>query len=191
MCVADSLIVLSLATLSLGQVRDDAPQTRTFVVQNAGTDTLQLGQAYTSCGCTTVEYTRGQRLAPADTAHIQLHFNPRGKQGPFEEEARLVYTADRRNVAVRLTGEVVSSEASLARQFPIVQGTLRLSADRFDLGRLRYGESRERTLVILHPDGARQTVPLTFTATPDLTRGLHHIPIICEGATVTLDVIIQ
>lgn len=189
MCVVDSLVVLGLATLSLGTVSDEQPREHTFAVENVGSDTVTLGQGYTSCGCTTVAYERGRRLAPGDTAHIAVRFNPRGKSGPFEETAIVVYTATRRHLTLTLEGNVAPSREALLRRFPIAAGRLRLSTDRFDLGPRRRGETVERTVVVLHPDGRQEAVPIRYTASGPL--GLHHERVDVGGATVTIDVVVK
>lgn len=44
-----------------------------------------------------------------------------------------------------LTGTCITSEETLLRQFPVrISDHLRLSTDRFDLGVMRQGESKER-----------------------------------------------
>ena len=75
------------------------------------------------------------------------------------------------------------------RQFPVsISETLRLSTDRFDLGIMRVGETKERGAVILHlpsqtahqpasrqADYAQERVPVTFSVDADTPKGLQHI----------------
>ncbi len=211
MFVADSLIVIGLATVSLGTIHEaDGVQERDFWLRNAGTEAVVLTQGYTSCGCTTVAFPKDSLIQPGDTAAITLRFNPRGKGGDFEETATLIYSlqsekqknyslqSKRKTVHLSLTGSCITSEETLLRQFPIrINDTLRLSADRFDLGIMHVGETKERTVVILHRGQADRREPILITFTPDAStpKGLQHIPHPVkagnEEITVTLDVIIK
>ena len=226
MLLADSLIVIGLATASLGTIHEaDGPVDHTFCLRNAGSDTVAVRQAYASCGCTTLHFDRARRLAPADTMNVVLRFNPRGKGGDFEETGTLVYgslaghdaagpgTAAPRQVRLVLTGHCISSEETLLRQFPVrISDAIRRSANRFDLGYMRTGERRERTVVVLHRGGSgpqpaagttgadrQERIAVTFTATRELGSGLHHVSVpitIAHGADsvsvpITFDVIIK
>ena len=51
----------------------------------------------------------------------------------------------RKRVSMTLTGTCITSEETLLRQFPVrISDHLRLPTDRFDLGVMRQGESKER-----------------------------------------------
>lgn len=205
MFVADSLIVIGLATVSLGTIHEaDGVQERTFWLRNAGTEAVAFTQGYTSCGCTTVSFPKDSLIQTGDSAAVTLRFNPRGKGGDFEETATIVYgprTAVRANLKsarLSLTGTCITSEETLLRQFPIrISDSLRLSADRFDLGIMHVGETKERTVVILHRSEANRREPVLITFTPDSNtpKGLQHIPypvkVGREEITITLDVIIK
>lgn len=211
MFVADSLIVIGLATVSLGTIHEaDGAQQRSFWLRNAGTEAVAITQGYTSCGCTTVRFPKDSLIHPGDSAAVTLRFNPRGKGGAFEETATLIYSlqsekqkiyslqSKRKTVHLSLTGTCVTSEETLLRQFPVrISDTLRLSADRFDLGIMHIGETKERTVVILHRSEADRREPILITFTPDAStpKGLQHIPYPVkagsEEITITLDVIIK
>ena len=95
------------------------------------------------------------------------------------------------------------------RQFPVrISETLRLSTDRFDLGVMRVGETKERGVVILHlpsqttqqpADSTQERVPVTFSVNTDTPKGLQHIayPIKTmdngkvQTIVITLDVMVK
>lgn len=192
MLVADTLVTIGLATLSLGTIQEaDGPQEHTFWLRNDGTEAVTLMQGYTSCGCTTIAFSKGASVAPADSTSVTLRFNPRGKGGEFLETGTLVYGPHRKRVQLSLTGNCITSEETLMRQFPIRAGdSLRLSANRFDLGRMAVGERKERNVVVLHlGDGGRQErIVVPFTATAQHGKGLQHIatPITVGGQQLTI-----
>ncbi|MBQ7512106.1 MAG: DUF1573 domain-containing protein [Prevotella sp.] len=203
MLLADTLIVIGMATVSLGTIQEaDGVKEHTFWLRNSGTEAVALQQGYTSCGCTTIHFEQGRTLQCGDSTAVKLRFNPQGKGGEFHEVGTLVYGERRKRVQLTLTGTCVTSEETLLRQFPIrINDWLRLSANRFDLGIMRQGEAKERGIVVLYrKEGNRkERIPIRFTATADLSKGLHHIdcPVTITTAGrqqevhITLDVLIQ
>lgn len=203
MFVADTLVAIGLATISLGTIQEaDGVQERTFWLRNAGTEAVTLVQGYTSCGCTTIQFDKDKSITVGDSTKVILCFNPQGKGGEFEETGTIVYGSNRKRVYLSMTGTCVTSEETLMRQFPIrISDELRLSANRFDLGIMHVGETKERGVVILHRDeGSRQErIPVIFTVHTNTTKGLQHIsyPIstLVQGKekvfTITLDVLVK
>ena len=198
MFVADTLIVIGLATVSLGTIHEaDGPQERIFWMRNDGQEAVALTQGYTSCGCTTIDFAKDTRIAPGDSTRVRLRFNPRGKGGEFEEVGTIEYGLQRKRVNLALTGTCITSEETLLRQFPVrISDALRLSTNRFDLGIMHVGETKERTVVALHrSDNRQEPILIRFTVDRNTAKGLQHIayPIVLDGkkVTITLDVLIK
>lgn len=201
-----SLIVIGLATISLGTIHEsDGPKERDFWLRNAGTEAVAITQGYTSCGCTTVVLPKDSLILPGDSARVTLRFNPQGKGGDFEETATIVYSDKKPQISnlkshihLALTGTCITSEETLLRQFPIsVSDSLRLSANRFDLGVMHLGETRQRTVAILHRNQGNRVeqIAVSFTVSHDTPKGLQHIayPVSVGGQTavITLDALIK
>lgn len=179
MWVADSLVAIGMATFSLGTIHEaDGPQEHSFWLRNGGSQSVALVQGYTSCGCTTIQFAKDETVAPGDSTRVTLRFNPRGKGGEFVETGTVVYGHHRKRIQLSLEGNCITSEETLLRQFPIRVGDhLRLSANRFDLGIMRVGDTKERTVVVLHRDehDRQELVPIVFTATDKHGKGIQHI----------------
>ena len=203
MLLADTLIVIGLATVNLGTIQEaDGPREHTFWLRNGGSATVTIQQGYTSCGCTTIHYTKGQTIAVGDSAAVTLRFNPRGKGGEFEETGTIVYGESRKRANIALVGTCTTSEETLMRQFPIrIDDHLRLSANRLDLGRMAVGETKERSIVVLrrnHGD-SRERIPVTLRVDEKMKKGLQHIdcPVTIETqgqkqtVHITLDVFVK
>lgn len=212
----DSLIVIGLATVSLGTIQEaDGVQEHTFLLRNTGSQPVAITQTYTSCHCTSIEAPRQLEGLKEDS--VTLRFNPQGKGGDFEETATIIYkplsTGEGKGKTLQLSleGTCITSEETLLRQFPIrVSDSLRLSTDHFDLGIMHVGETKQRTVVLLHRDDGDRQEPVTVTFTPSAgtPKGLQHInyplfptnstrqdlPSIGEaegGLTIRLDVLIK
>ena len=179
MLVADTLVAIGLATISLGTIQEaNGVQERTFLLRNAGTESVTLVQGYTSCGCTTILFDKDKSIAVGDSTKVILRFNPQGKGGEFEETGTIVYGPNRKRVNLSMVGTCITSEETLMRQFPVrISDQIRLSADHFDLGIMHAGETKERGVVILHRDeGNRQErTTIAFTVDAQTPKGLQHI----------------
>ncbi len=203
MLIADTLVVIGLATASLGTIQETGGvQEHTYWLRNDGTEAVTLQQGYTSCECTTMEFDRYAQVQPGDSSRVVLRFNPQGRGGEFNVSGTVVYGTDRKRVKLAMTGNSVLSEETLMKRYPVaVSDHLRLSTDRFDLGVMHPGETKERSVVVLHRDENDRTETLTITFTPDekTPKGLQHIPYTVATSdrgkprqvTITLDVMIK
>lgn len=203
MIVADTLVVIGLATASLGTIQETGGvQEHTYWLRNDGTEAVTLQQGYTSCECTAIEFDRYGQVQPGDSSRVTLRFNPQGRGGEFNVSGTVVYGTERKRVKLSMTGTSILSEETLMKRYPIaVTENLRLSIDRFDLGIMHPGETKERSVVVLHRDENDRTETLTITFTPDdkTPKGLQHIayPVITKEngketkLTITLDVLIK
>ena len=203
MFIADTLVVIGLATASLGTIQETGGvQEHTYWLRNDGTEAVTLQQGYTSCECTTIEFDRYAQVLPGDSSRVTLRFNPQGRGGEFIVSGTVVYGSERKRVKLAMTGTSILSEETLMKRFPIaVNDNLRLSTDRFDLGVMHIDETKERSVVILHRDENDRTESLSITFTPDdkTPKGLQHVPYTVVTSeqgkqrqlTITLDVMIK
>ncbi len=179
MLLVDSLIVIGMATVNIGTIQEtDGPKEQSFWLRNVGTASVKLRQGYTSCGCTTIHFDRQKAIAPGDSSKVTLHFNPRGKGGEFHEIGTIEYGAKRKRVNMTMTGECITSEETLMRQFPVrISEDLRLSVDHFDVGIMRVGEKKERNVVVLHryDNNRQERIPVSLTIDKKTPKGLQHI----------------
>lgn len=214
--ITDTLVVLGLATISLGTIQEaDGIKEHSFWLRNAGQEAVTLQQGYTSCGCTTIQFAKDESIAAGDSTCVTLRFNPRGKGGEFEETGTIVYRKTNNppssqggvrggssSLRLTMTGACITSEETLMRQFPIrISDDIRLSADRFDLGIMHVGESKERGVVVLHRDNQnrQERIPIKFTVDARTPKGLQHIPYPVktkvkgkeQTLTIMLDVLIK
>ncbi|MBR1410163.1 MAG: DUF1573 domain-containing protein [Prevotella sp.] len=179
MLVADTLVAIGLATISLGTIQEaDGVQERTFWLRNNGTEAVNITQGYTSCGCTTIQFAKDEPVAVGDSSKVVLRFNPQGKGGEFEETGTIVYGPNRKRIHLSMIGTCITSEETLMRQFPIrISDDLRLSVNHFDLGIMHVGDTKERNVIILHRDenNRQERISIKFTVDAQTPKGLQHI----------------
>lgn len=184
----DSLAIASLAlssslSLNIGTINEaDGVVDRSFWVRNDSQQTVTLVQGYTSCGCTTIDFSKDEPLASGDSTLVSLHFNPRGKSGEFYESGTVVHYLDGKRMFTQmaLEGECITSEETLMTQYPIILTEhLRQSRNRFDVGYMSPGQSKTLYTTILHRDenNRRELIPIEFKVDADTPKGLQHIPL--------------
>jgi hypothetical protein len=79
----------------------------TFVVENTGNAPLVIKKIKTGCGCTTVDYTRGE-IAPGAEGHVTLRVSTEGYGGRKITKSATVQTNDpnQKGLKLRMTGNV-------------------------------------------------------------------------------------
>ena len=88
------------------------------------------------------------------------------------------------------------------RQFPVrISDDVRLSSNRFDLGIMHIGETKNRNVVILHrnENNRQELITIKFVVDSKTPKGLQHIPYPIktkvkdkeQTLTITLDVFIK
>ena len=182
---ADTLIVIGMATASLGTIHEaNGPQEHIFWLRNACEQAVTIHNGYTSCGCTTIATPSGEKLGgttvePGDSTAVTLRFNPRGKGGEFMEVATIEYGTGHKRLQLSLVGTCITSEETLLQQFPVrISDDLRLSTNHFDMGRMSVGESKERGVLVLHRNEGdrKERIPINFRVDETMGKGLQHIP---------------
>ncbi len=77
----------------------------TFVFKNNGDEPFSVTKIRTSCGCTTATSTE-KRIAPADTAHVTVCFNPINVEGFFHQRIVIYTDSPARQNSLFIKGKV-------------------------------------------------------------------------------------
>ena len=128
-------------TVDFGRLNEAEGQktVRTHLV-NKGDTTLYISRVRTTCGCTAARYY-DDAIAPGDSAWLDITYDPRGRLGEFEKTVR-VYTTTGEIVPIKIHGDILNTEETIARRYPHRAGPLRLSETKILSGRLGRGETR-------------------------------------------------
>lgn len=208
-----ALIVIASAALNLGNVQEaEGTVERTFELYNEEKHAITMVQGYTSCGCTTVEFPKNKSIGAGETTTIKVKFNPRGRSGEFFESATIQYiptssmaqvkTAKRKMVQMSIEGTCTSAMDTMLKRYPIaINNELYLSANKFDVGMVRYGQKITRHVSVWNRK--KNTITnheITYTVEQSLAKGINHVPYVFKvtnstkkpvSVTVTLDMLIR
>lgn len=115
------------------------PKTGQARFVNQGSEPVTVVEARPSCGCTGATFPEDP-VAPGDTAVITFTYNPQGRPGRFDKTIKVRF-ADGTRQSIRITGNVLGTEESLAQLYPVRAGALYLSEDIVNMGNVTQGRA--------------------------------------------------
>ncbi len=135
-------------TFNYGVIKEiEGPATGIIKGVNVGDTPVMINRVRPSCGCTTADYTRDP-IAPGDTAFVSVAYNPIGRPGRFHKTVKIYSGEENALTTIDLVGAVIGTPETLHSSYPIVAGPSRLSENKVDLGKVRFGTSRHYFLTI-------------------------------------------
>ncbi len=135
-------------------------------VKNTGTEPLLIVKVQVGCGCTGINYPE-QPIMPGDTATVSLSYNPSGRPGQFTKQAIIFTNTDTKRTILEISGNVIPTDATLDKEYPIKAGNLRISQRDIPFGELIKGKGSTQYLsaynastdtLLVSVTGARQHI---------------------------------
>lgn len=111
---ADDVAKFSTETFDFGKIKQNSPQTATFIVTNIGSDVLIIDQANPTCGCTISDYTKTP-IAPGKTGVIKATYDA-AALGRIDKTLTVKFAGIDDVKFLKLSGEVVSNNAPQVKQ---------------------------------------------------------------------------
>lgn len=182
---------------------------------NDGPDTVAITSVRPSCGCTGADYSH-EPIAPGDTAWVSFTYDPAHRPGKFEKTVKVYTDPGRQLQVITIRGTIIGTPESLAFDFPIEAGPMRLSGDRHDFGTTAKGTARHAYLtgynqsadtiypLVAKPESPLEaTIPKTGVApgesftvgfylpTRTLVPGAHSWPLVISAGTASVEATIS
>ena len=157
-------------------LEENGKATCTMRLLNTGDEPLLIVKAQAGCGCTVVNYPQDP-IQPGDTALVNITYNPSDRPGEFSKEVTVLTNAVPKRSTLQIVGNVIPTDATLDRQYPLQAGALRISQAYIPFGRIAKGSNKvlylsaynasTDTLIVtvdgvkphLHPTMVPDTVP--------------------------------
>ena len=108
---------------------------------NTGDQPLLIVKAQAGCGCTGVDYPESP-IQPGDTATVSITYNPSGRPGQFTKQAIIFTNTIPSRTILEISGNVIPTDATLNKQYPLRAGTLRISQGNIPFGELVKGKNK-------------------------------------------------
>ena len=122
-------------------MEQDGKVTCQMRLTNTGTEPLMVVKAQAGCGCTGISYPE-KPIAPGDTASVSISYNPSGRPGQFSKEVLIFTNTTPKRTTLEITGNVIPTEATLDKQYPLKAGSLRISQQSIPFGELVKGQNK-------------------------------------------------
>lgn len=101
-----------------GRIKEvDGVVTHTFRYRNEADHSVSIERVYTSCGCTTGDYSR-RPLKAGGEALFTVKFDPAGRGGKVEKTLTLVYDGGKGRTLLVVSGEVEARPRTVAEDYP-------------------------------------------------------------------------
>jgi len=126
------------AKLRVGEVLFQKPKTVNFAFKNKGKKAFEIQKVIPSCGCTTVEWTKGS-IEPGKTGLITAVYDAK-MLGTFYKELAVYTTESQEPTYLSMEGRVVAELLDFAEDFPVEMGSLRINANYIEFDNVNRGD---------------------------------------------------
>ncbi|MBO5655449.1 MAG: DUF1573 domain-containing protein [Rikenellaceae bacterium] len=144
------------AVWDFGQIREvDGVVSHTFSATNTTDKPVVIERIYTSCGCTSTEYST-HPIGVGQKAQVVVKFDPAERPGEFEKRVTVVLNGSRREF-ITIRGNVEPRPRTVEDDYPyyMVKG-LRFDNTTFGLGTVQHGTAQ--STVIGYANTSEQTI---------------------------------
>ena len=144
----------------------DGPVTATFTAKNVSDKALLIYNVVSSCGCTSVEWTR-KPIAPGQTGTIKATFKNDEKGYPFDKSLTVYFSGVKRPVVLRLRGVSHDRKFTLDEVYTTRFGNLAFKKVDIKGGNLSQGQQKSGDIVVANLGGKPLNVSFS-----DVSQGL-------------------
>lgn len=118
----------------------DGPVSCSFKVKNISSGKVVIQSVTSTCGCTKVEWTRGE-IAPGKTATVSATYTNDEGPLPFDKNLTMLVSGVSKPIILHLRGNSVKKKLPLDQAYPVHMGPLGLKAAEYKLGTVEQGLS--------------------------------------------------
>ncbi len=159
---------------NFGNIKEEAGVVEhIFTFTNTGTESLLLNNVRSSCGCTIPEWSK-EPIAPGKSGTIKVSFNPLRRPGAFRKSITVQSNAKVKTTVLYIVGMVEPKPKTIADEYPIKMGNIRLSSNHLSVSRILNTEKKSASINIINDSdhNIRITIPdspehLTFSVQPE------------------------
>ena len=147
-----------------GKIKEDAgPADFNFNFKNPGTVPLVISAVNASCGCTTPEWSK-EPVLPGKSGFIKVSYNPLNRPGSFNKTVTVIANVPNSPIILKIAGEVLPKTLTVAEQYPIDLGKLRMLNNNLSLVRIKNNETKTDSLKFINTSGSK--VQIGFKGVP-------------------------
>lgn len=136
---------------NFGRIEEEGGKvSHTFDYTNTATYPVSIERVYSSCGCTTGDYSRRPLKAGA-SEQFTITFDPEGRPGRFDKRITIVYDQGRGRTTLRIKGAVKGRKRSDEDVYPYaLGGGVRTDATYKAFGNVEQDGSKSMTIALVN-----------------------------------------
>ena len=140
-----------------GLIREEnGPVVHEFKFVNQGIDSIIVKNVRASCGCTTPGWSNAA-IHPGDTGFVRAMYNPLNRPGIFNKTLTVTTNGNPNNHILTIKGSVIPKPRSIAEDFPVKTGSLRMKFQSFHMGKMITKNTVNRQFSWVN-DGAQEII---------------------------------
>ncbi len=131
-----------------------------FRFRNTSTKPVVIVSTYTSCGCTTTEFSK-KPILPSGESEVKVVFNPMNYPGNFARKVIVVTSEGTLKDQLLITGKVIPRKRPIEERYPIsLRGGVRAENNYHSLGYVEHGKELLATFSIYNSSKSRVSLAI-------------------------------
>ncbi|WP_171596282.1 DUF1573 domain-containing protein [Marinifilum caeruleilacunae] len=138
-------------------------QTHLFEFVNEGKQPIIIKHAYSSCGCTSPEWSK-KPIAPGQKGYIKAIFDPKNRPGTFAKTITVTANTNPSITKLIIKGKVIERVKTIADFYPAVMSGLRFQSNHLAFTKVKNNEKKELEIEVYNESD--EAVSLSFKRMP-------------------------
>ena len=150
-------------TVDFGHIAEDGGAVvQRIEATNTGNSTIYITEVVSSCGCTTLDYSR-DAIEPNEVFALDVRFNPLNRPGRFERTILVVTSESDTPIEIDVIGYVLPRERTTEELYPFDMGEgLRITANFHAFGYVEHGKGIEHHIGYVNTSDRELHIDVTY-----------------------------
>lgn len=159
-------ITVAKSTIDCGKTGYMTPVTATFELRNKGSRRLRITDVHPDCGCTQVDYPKGE-IGAGDRFTIKLTYDAR-QLGHFYKQAAVVTSSSAKPLFLTMKGVVLADMRDYSADYPCAFGDLLADKNVLEFDDVNKGDRPQQEIHVLN-NGSKAMTPNILHLPPYLS----------------------
>ena len=136
---------------NFGEIAEDGGSvSQNFTFRNISSEPIVIVSTYSSCGCTTAEFSK-KPVLPGETSVVKVVFSPMNYPGAFARKVTIVTNKGVLKDALLITGNVRPRVKTMEERFPLAMGRgVRAGNNAHSFGYVEHGKLKQSSFEIFN-----------------------------------------
>ena len=159
--VLKAQIIFEEKNHNFGEIAEDGGAVEyVFRFKNTSTKPVVILSAYTSCGCTTTEFSK-KPVMPGESSSVKVVFDPMNYPGQFARKVTIVTSDGALKESLLITGQVTPRKKSLEERFPLTMGKgVRAGSNYHSFGYVEHGKMVQSSFAIFNSSERKVSIAI-------------------------------